>query len=127
MATDLTHGVNSLFTPASLASLQGAALAVSVASQTLGQLLGDRGNALFRSRAAFLLAEVIALATAASTAAGVSSWKWLIAALNGCMIYLTALGIVNVTAGRATGDGRLRGHDADIGRQAFWVAWPRPF
>jgi hypothetical protein len=126
VAGDLTQGVDSLFTATSLASLQGAALAVSLASQALGQLLRDRGSALFRSRVAFVLAEAISLATAASTSTAASPWKWFIALLNGCMIYLTALGLVNVTAARAETDGRLRGDNGVIEWQRFWMAWPAP-
>jgi hypothetical protein len=81
-----------LFTIASLLSLQGAAAACLIVPNVLGVLIGPQFGPRLRNWSAFVLAEGFAYLTAIIVHDG--SWlRWIIAGLNGFLIFASAFGL----------------------------------
>lgn len=92
-----TERINSLFTKESLLSLQGAALAAVIIPNVLTSLIGAAFMP-FEKWAGFGIAMLFALYIARqSTDQGVQ--KWLIAVLNGFLIFTAAAGMTDVLGG----------------------------
>jgi hypothetical protein len=101
----MAAGVDELFTASSLLSLQGAAAAAVLVPNVLVSLLGDRFSMSNRRWLAFGIAELIAFWTAA-IASG-SSFKWVIAFLNGCLVFASALGVNQALFGVGSAGGEV--------------------
>lgn len=89
-----TQKINALFTVESLTSLQGAALVALVVPNVLTYLIGP-SFLPFEKWLGFAIAMVLALFIATrSTERGVM--KWLVAVLNGFLIFAAAAGLTQV-------------------------------
>lgn len=92
-----TERINSLFTKESLLSLQGAALAAMLIPNVLTSLIGE-AFLPFEKWVGFGIAMLFAIYIARqSTDQGVQ--KWLIAILNGFLIFSAAAGLSDVLGG----------------------------
>ncbi|MEV6918667.1 hypothetical protein AB0M83_27170 [Amycolatopsis sp. NPDC051106] len=83
--------IDQLFTVESVLTLQGATAATLLVPHVVQSLAGRRYTELWRLRTAFVVAMALALLTAAI--ADGSPLKWLIAVLNGCLVFASAVGI----------------------------------
>lgn len=107
--------LNALFTKESLASLQGAAAATLLVPNVLTYLIGNSFQPYEK-----WVALVVALLLAAIVAvqAPTKSWiKWVVAVLNGFLIFASAVGLTNVL-GSATRGGIGLGE-----RFSFFHTW----
>ena len=122
------------FTWVSFASLGGATGATVVVTNTIAQVFG-----FFRRWIPFLVAQLICLGAAAQQ--GLVGSDYVLAALNGCLVYLSAAGMnsgvlaiqrteatagIGVTSrdGTTSGLGRAKIEGND-GRRRFFVDWFR--
>ena len=119
-----TADIDQLFTFSSLAVLQFAAVAAFVGPNIAGYVLRLGG------RARIVLAVVVGLAVQFA-AAGAADPKpvvksWLVAAVNGLLIAIAALGVNEVIAGRSRGAARADEADAvelPAKRRALLTSW----
>lgn len=112
--------INSLFTKESLMSLQGAALVALVVPNVLTYLIGPPFQP-FEKWVGFAIALALALYIAVqSTEKG--AMKWLIAVLNGFLIFAAATGLTQVL-GAATGGRPITGPEGEPGRLPFFHSW----
>ena len=126
--------MDQFFTWGSLASLGGATAATVVVTNTIAQVLG-----FFRRWMPLLIAQLICIGAAAQQ--GLVGSDYVLAALNGCLVYLSAAGTNNgvlaVQRDGANGGGGATSRDgvtsdsaraeiaAKDGRPAFFADWFR--
>jgi hypothetical protein len=84
--------IEQLFTWASLGTLQGAVAATFIVTNVLGSLIGDSFDK-WRKWFAFLFAVGLELGLAYSAAGSDSFQKWIVAILNGFLVYASVVGI----------------------------------
>lgn len=95
--------MDQFFTWGSFASLGGATAATVIVNNTVVQVTG-----LFRRWMPFIIAQIVCLGAAFQQ--GLVGSDYLLAALNGCLVYLSAAGMNNgVLAVRQDGDPHLSG------------------
>lgn len=83
--------LDSLFSAASLLSLQGSTAAALLVPNVLGNLLGERFDR-WRKWTSLVIAMVLAY-LAAFLAKDANAIKWLLAFFNGCLIFASAMGL----------------------------------
>ena len=97
--------LNALFTKESLASLQGAAAATLLVPNVLTYLIGNSFQPYEKWVA---LAIALLLSAIVAWQAPTKGWvKWVIAVLNGFLIFASAVGLTNVLGSAARGGIRL--------------------
>lgn len=126
IAAQSPSGAGGLFTAASLLSLQGSTAACLIVPNVLGMLIGDWFTPRMRNWCAFSMAEILAYATAATVQDG-SWYRWLIALLNGFIIFASAYGVDAVGAQRRQhttrrSDDVMQGAPVPNSRR-FFVRW----
>jgi hypothetical protein len=120
-----SSNLGSLFTLASLLSLQGAAAACLIVPNVLGILVGPKFGSRVRNWCAFILAMSLAYLTAALVTDG--GWpRWIIAFFNGFLIFASAYGLdaagVNRTGqGRRAQEAIMRGPAS--AERRFFIPW----
>lgn len=119
----MAEAVESLFTLASLTTLQGSALAAVIVPNSLGALI-PKITPTQRNWAGFAVAQSCAYATAVA-ADGAGPGRWLIALLNGFLIFASAFGLTALGAGSAASQRPdiMRGGEPQRIRGRFFEPW----
>lgn len=113
---DTNSSVNALFTLTSLLSLQGASAASLIIPNVLRYLIGAAFDR-YEKWTGFIISMVIALATAL-IATEPNPVKWLVAIVNGFLIFASAIGVNEVVARRTRGAGA-----AASAKKPFFHTW----
>lgn len=112
--------LNSLFTFASIASLQGATAASILIANALGILFGENFDR-YRKWVAFVSSLGLAYFVAA-LASEAGAGKWLLALLNGLLVFTAAMGINNQLPALRKGQQQPR-VAVNEGEKKFFQAW----